>query len=55
MKGSDLEFTGSAGLKDRMTGPNDNGNMLQFVAVQILHFTCKIILGVDKYTRAAKQ
>ena len=54
MEGGDLEVTRPAGPVDRAGRPYEDGNVLQLVAMQILHFAGKIILGGDRGRRKAK-
>jgi hypothetical protein len=51
---SDLEITGLASQVDRAGRPYEDGNVLQLVAMQILYFAGKIILGGDRSRRKAK-
>jgi len=54
MEGGDLEFTGPAGTVDRAGRRYEDGNVLKLVAMQILDFAGKIILGADRCIREAK-
>jgi hypothetical protein len=54
MEGGDLEFAGPARPVDRAGRRYEDGNVLELVAMQILDFAGKIILGGDRGIRETK-